>query len=131
MFSKRFVPNASSHIVAHMPKPIVILGCTASGKSDLAEAIAAHLGVGFGADGTPRGGLMAVDSMQVYRRMDIGTAKPSAEARGRFPYLMLDLAEPWESFSAAKFVETARPILERSKVMNSGSEHPESPIILV
>ena len=85
-----------------MPKPIVILGCTAAGKSDLAEGIAQRLGAE----------VLAVDSMQVYRGMDIGTAKPSAETRARISYLMLDLCDPWEVFSAAKFVETARPIVE-------------------
>jgi len=95
-----------------MPKPIVILGCTASGKSDLAEAIAQRLGEkkrgGIGAPAT----VMAVDSMQVYRGMDIGTAKPAAEIRARIPYLMLDRADPWDAYSAARFVAEARPLVE-------------------
>jgi tRNA dimethylallyltransferase len=84
--------------------PIVIVGCTASGKSDLAEALAEK----FGAT------LMAVDSMQVYRGMDIGTAKPSIETRHRIPHLMIDVADPWESYSAARFAAEARPHLEKS-----------------
>lgn len=87
-----------------MSKPIVILGCTAAGKSDLAEGIAARIGAG--------GELMAVDSMQVYRGMDIGTAKPSLEVRSKIPYMMIDVCDPWEVFSAAKFVEMARPMVE-------------------
>jgi len=82
-------------------KPIVIVGCTASGKSDLGEAIAERLG----------GRIMAVDSMQVYRGMDIGTAKPDAATRRRIEHLMIDVAEPWETYSAARFVETARTYL--------------------
>ncbi len=88
-----------------MRKPVVILGCTAAGKSDLAEGIAARLG-----GDVP---VMAVDSMQVYRGMDIGTAKPTGEVRGRVPYLMLDVCEPWEAFSAARFADMARPMVEQ------------------
>jgi tRNA dimethylallyltransferase len=90
---------------AAMTKPIVILGCTAAGKSDLAEAIAQRLGAP----------LLAVDSMQVYRGMDIGTAKPPAEVRVRLEYRMIDVADPWEVYSAARFVVEARPILEQRK----------------
>jgi tRNA dimethylallyltransferase len=86
-----------------MTRPIVILGCTAAGKSELAEGIAQRLGAR----------VMAVDSMQVYRGMDIGTAKPDAAARAKVTYSMLDVCDPWEVFSAAKFVEMARPMLER------------------
>ena len=86
-----------------MHTPIVIVGCTASGKSDLAEALARQLGAT----------LMAVDSMQVYRGMDIGTAKPSPETRRAIRHEMIDVADPWERFSAARFVEQARPILDR------------------
>jgi tRNA dimethylallyltransferase len=87
--------------VERMVKPIVILGCTAAGKSDLAEGIAERAGAE----------LLAVDSMQVYRGMDIGTAKPGAEARGRLRYWMVNVADPWEVYSAARFVEEASPIL--------------------
>ena len=86
-----------------MSRPIVILGCTAAGKSDLAEAMAGRLGCP----------LMAVDSMQVYRGMDIGTAKPTAEIRSRLDYRMIDVADPWETYSAARFVAEARPVLEQ------------------
>lgn len=82
--------------------PLVIVGCTASGKSDLAEALAEHLGAT----------IMAVDSMQVYRGLDIGTAKPDTATRARIPHAMIDVAEPWESYSAARFAAAARPILD-------------------
>jgi tRNA dimethylallyltransferase len=86
-----------------MNTPIVIVGCTASGKSDLAEALARQLNAT----------VMAVDSMQVYRGMDIGTAKPSVEIRREIPHEMIDVADPWERFSAARFAAQARPILDR------------------
>jgi len=86
-------------------KPIVIVGCTASGKSDLGESLAEKL----------RGTIMVVDSMQVYRGMDIGTAKPDAATRARIPHLMIDVADPWESYSAARFVSEAQPHLNAEK----------------
>lgn len=83
------------------PQPIVIVGCTASGKSDLAETLAQRLSVP----------IMAVDSMQVYRGMDIGTAKPDRTTRDRIPHLMIDVTDPWETYSAARFAEDAAPQL--------------------
>jgi tRNA dimethylallyltransferase len=98
-----------------MRPPIVILGCTASGKSDLAEGLAQRLGEKkHGGAGTPLT-VMAVDSMQVYRGMDIGTAKPTPEVRARIPYLMLDVADPWDVYSAARFVADARPQVEAAQ----------------
>ena len=94
-----------------MDRLLVILGCTASGKSELAEAIALRQRERFGQNPT----IMAVDSMQVYRGMDIGTAKPSAQARQRTNYLMIDVADPWESFSAARFAGTAGPLIEQHR----------------
>ncbi len=96
-----------------MSKPIVIVGCTASGKSDLAEALAERLG----------GRIMAVDSMQVYRGMDIGTAKPDQETRGRIPHVMVDVCEPWEAYSAARFAAEAQGYLsgEGSVVLVAGT----------
>jgi tRNA dimethylallyltransferase len=85
-----------------MVKPLVILGCTATGKSDLAEALAARTGAT----------LLAVDALQVYRGMDIGTAKPGAASRAACRYEMLDLVAPWEAYSAARFAGAARPIVE-------------------
>jgi tRNA dimethylallyltransferase len=101
-----------------MKKPIVILGCTASGKSDLGERIAQRLGEKrHGGQGAPAT-VMAADSMQVYRGMDIGTAKPTPEVRTRIPYLMVDVADPWEVYSAAKFVAAARPMVEATQREN-------------
>ncbi len=81
---------------------IAIVGCTASGKGKLGRALARALG----------GEIVSVDSMKVYRGMDIGTAKPSAEARAEVPHHLIDVVDPWESFSAADFVEQADRAVE-------------------
>lgn len=75
------------------------------------------------ADGTPAT-IMAVDSMQVYRGMDIGTAKPSADVRAVIPHTMIDIADSWESFSAARFSQLAEPIMESHRTR-------QRPLILV
>lgn len=76
---------------------IVILGCTASGKGTLGRALAARLG----------GEIVSLDSMKIYRGMDIGTAKPTPEERGAVPHHLIDVADPWENFSVARFVDLA------------------------
>jgi len=79
------------------PKILVISGPTASGKTRLAVELAL----------LRQGEVVSADSMQIYRRMDIGTAKPTpAEMRG-VPHHMLDVAEPEENFSVARYVELA------------------------
>lgn len=81
-----------------MTTPLVILGPTASGKSDVAMAYAAAM---------PPVEIVAVDAMQVYRRMDIGTAKPSAADRAAVPHHGVDLAEPDEEFAVTEFTSAA------------------------
>ena len=79
------------------PKILVISGPTASGKTALAVELALR----------HSGEVVSADSMQIYRRMDIGTAKPTrAEMRG-VPHHMLDVADPEEDFSVARYVELA------------------------
>ena len=79
------------------PKILVISGPTASGKTALAVELALQ----------HSGEVVSADSMQIYRRMDIGTAKPTrAEMRG-VPHHMLDVADPEEDFSVARYVELA------------------------
>ncbi len=75
----------------------VILGVTASGKSSAAMAVAERSG----------GEILSVDSMQVYRRMDIGTAKPTPAERAEVPHHLLDVVEPSEEFSVARYLELA------------------------
>jgi tRNA dimethylallyltransferase len=82
------------------PKPspiLVVLGPTASGKSALALEVAKRVG----------GEILTVDSMQVYRGMDVGTAKPTAAERAAVPHHLLDLVTPVEEFTVARFVELA------------------------
>ncbi len=76
---------------------IYIVGPTACGKSAVALALAETLG----------GEIISVDSMQVYRGLDIGTAKASAEERARVPHHLIDVVELDEPFDAAKFVRLA------------------------
>jgi tRNA dimethylallyltransferase len=82
---------------------ITITGCTACGKGRLAHALALHLG----------GEIISIDSMKVYRGMDVGTAKPPAAARAEVPYHLIDVADPWEPFSAARFAELADQAVEQ------------------
>jgi tRNA dimethylallyltransferase len=77
---------------------ILLMGPTASGKSALALAIAERYG----------GEIVSVDSAQVYRGMDIGSAKPDAAARARVAHHLIDAIDPTESYSAARFAEDAR-----------------------
>ncbi|NLD67605.1 MAG: tRNA (adenosine(37)-N6)-dimethylallyltransferase MiaA [Limnobacter sp.] len=81
------------------PQPLVmLLGPTASGKSAVAMALAERLPIE----------IVSVDSALVYRGMDIGTAKPSADERRRVPHHLIDLIEPTDAYSAARFVSDAR-----------------------
>jgi tRNA dimethylallyltransferase len=82
------------------PAPhLALVGPTASGKSALALELARQL------DDIE---LVSVDSMQVYRRMDIGTAKPTRAERAEVPHHLLDLVDPSETFSVARFQRAAR-----------------------
>lgn len=82
---------------ATRPRVAALVGPTASGKTSLAVAIARRLPVEA----------IACDSRTVYRGLDIGTAKPTVEERAALPHHLLDVAEPWEDFSAARFAELA------------------------
>ena len=81
---------------------ICIAGPTASGKTALAVALAKEL----------NGEVVSCDSMQIYRRMDIGTAKPTREEMEGIPHHMLDVAEPEETFSVSRYCEMATPIVD-------------------
>jgi tRNA dimethylallyltransferase len=77
--------------------PILIAGPTAVGKSQIALQLAGRLG----------GEIISADSMQVYRGLDIGTAKPSPAERARVPHHLIDLCDLTESFDAAQFARLA------------------------
>ena len=84
-------------------KVLVICGPTATGKTRLGIALALRLG----------GEIVSADSMQVYRRMDIGTAKATAEERAAVPHHMLDVCEPWEDYSVSRYVQEASAVCDR------------------
>ena len=81
---------------------ICIAGPTASGKTALAVELAKRF----------NGEVVSCDSMQVYRRMDIGTAKPFPEERQGIPHHMIDVADPDEDFSVSRYCEMAGPIVD-------------------
>ena len=82
-------------------KLLALIGPTASGKSAVAMELAGQLG----------GEILSVDSMQVYRGMDIGTAKPTAAERATVRHHLLDVADPTEQFTVARFVEMADEVI--------------------
>ena len=81
---------------------ICIAGPTASGKTALAVELAKELG----------GEVVSCDSMQVYKYMDIGTAKPTREEMQGIPHHMIDVAEPEEDFSVSRYCQMATPVVE-------------------
>ncbi len=85
-----------------MDNIICIAGPTASGKTALAIALAKEV----------NGEVISCDSMQIYRGMDIGTAKPTKEEMQGIVHHMLDVADPSEDFSVSRYCEMATPILE-------------------
>jgi tRNA dimethylallyltransferase len=81
----------------HHPRSLLLAGPTAVGKSEIAVLLAEQLG----------GEIISVDSMQVYRGMDIGTAKPSSAERARVPHHLIDVADLTKPFDVARFIELA------------------------
>ena len=97
-----------------MPQIITIAGPTASGKTALSILLAKEMD----------GEIVSCDSMQVYKDMDIGTAKPTLEEQEGIPHHMLSVAEPWEDFSVSRYCAMADPIVE--DILRRG----KSPIIV-
>ena len=91
-------------------RAVAIVGATASGKSHLALTLAAEF----------HGEIVSCDALQIYRGMDIGTAKPTAEERAAVPHHMLDLRDPGQDFSAGEYQrlgrEAMRGILRRGRL---------------
>lgn len=85
------------------PQRVAIVGPTASGKSAVAMAVAERLGDVE---------LVSVDSMQVYRRMDVGTAKPTADERARVRHHLVDLVDPDVEFTVAEFQRAYHAVLD-------------------
>ena len=91
-----------------MNKPIIaIAGPTASGKSASAMALAKKIG----------GQIVSADSVQVYKRLDIGSAKPTAEEQKEVPHWLVDILDPWETYSAARFCDAALDAIEKIRAM--------------
>ena len=90
--------------------PLAIVGPSASGKTEAAVSVAERLGAE----------IVSVDSTTVYRGMDVGTAKPSSELRARIAHHLLDVAEPSEAFTVARYQELVREAVEG--IRSRGSE---------
>ena len=90
-------------MTAERPSIVVIAGPTATGKTRLAVDLALQLG----------GEIVNADSMQVFRGMDVGTAKPTEEEKQGIPHHMIDVADPDETFNAAVYRREAVPVIER------------------
>jgi tRNA dimethylallyltransferase len=104
-------PSASRLSPPAAPPAILLMGPTASGKTAVAAAIAQALPCE----------IISVDSAQVYRHMDVGTAKPEAELLARAPHHLIDIIDPHESYSAARFRDDALALMreiseERGKI---------------
>ena len=96
--------EADVMLAAMADRPLAIIGPTASGKSALALSVARALGVGVVE-------IVSVDSMQIYRSMDIGTAKPTAAECSEIPHHLIDLVEPGEEFTVAEFQSRATEVI--------------------
>ncbi len=94
--------RASAMPADQRPIAIALMGPTASGKTALALDWAERFG----------GEIVSVDSALVYRRLDIGSAKPTAQERARVAHHLIDLREPWQPYSAAEFAGDARRAVE-------------------
>lgn len=92
------------------PKVIVIVGPTASGKTDLSIRLAKEL----------NGEIISADSMQIYKKMTIGTAKPTQEEMQGIIHHMIDIIEPNESFNVAKYKEMAEEKIE--EILSKGKQ---------
>lgn len=93
--------NAAPDKATHPVPVVVVTGPTASGKTELAIRLAERFG----------GEIINADSMQVYRYMDIGTAKPTLEERARVPHHLFDVVTPDADYSAGRYAETARRVV--------------------
>jgi tRNA dimethylallyltransferase len=87
------------------PRPVLLAGPTAVGKSEIALRLAEQLG----------GEIISTDSMQVYRGLDIGTAKPSPADRARVPHHLIDICDLTKSFDAAQFARLAHRVVAEIK----------------
>jgi len=110
------LPSVNLPVTTKTLPLLAISGPTASGKSALALEICDVLA---GSGGVwKRAEIISVDSAQVYRGMDIGTAKPDAAARARVPHHLLDILDPAQAYSAARFAEDANKLIGEIRARN-------------
>jgi tRNA dimethylallyltransferase len=98
LFLRRYEENVQEE----MNKVIILLGPTGVGKTDVSILLAKKLETE----------IISADSMQIYRHMDVGTAKPSKEERSLVTHHMIDIVDPWEAFSTGKYISMVVPIIE-------------------
>lgn len=96
------------------PKVIVIVGPTASGKTAISIELAKKI----------NGEIVSADSMQIYKKMDIGTAKPTEEEKENIKHYMIDIIEPNEAFNVAKYKEMAQKAID--EIISKG----KTPIVI-
>jgi tRNA dimethylallyltransferase len=85
-----------------MGKVIILLGPTGVGKTAVSILLAKHLNTE----------IISSDSMQIYKHMDIGTAKPSKEEQHTVKHHMIDIVEPWEFYSTGEYIKAVQPIMD-------------------
>src|SRR5438067_2489076 len=90
-------PTGSNNAIVAIPSKLILTGPTACGKTARALELAERIG----------GEIVAMDSMTLYRGMDIGTAKPSAAERARVRHHLIDVLEPWESATVNWWLQRA------------------------
>src|SRR5690348_11043148 len=93
--------GSGANVHPSRPPVIAVVGATGSGKTALAIALAERF----------RGEIINTDSLQVYRYLDIGTAKPTVEEQARARHHLIDVVNPDESFSAGAYVTHAQGVL--------------------
>lgn len=98
----------SKHNIAVLPPAILLMGPTASGKSNIAMEIAQHFPVE----------IISVDSAQIYRNMNIGSAKPDKQTQAAVPHHLIDIINPSEHYSAAQFRKDA--LIKMDEIMARG-----------
>ena len=111
MNNEEFTMNSANKAFAgRKPCLVAVVGPTGSGKTALSIELAKRLG----------GEIISCDSMQIYRGMDIGTAKPTIDERQGIPHHMIDILEPHENFSVSDFCDRAKAcifdVIERKKL---------------
>ncbi|MCP4248702.1 MAG: tRNA (adenosine(37)-N6)-dimethylallyltransferase MiaA [bacterium] len=90
------------------PHLTFLIGCTGCGKGATGRLLAEKIGAE----------IISLDSMKVYRHMDVGTAKPSAAHRQAVPHHLIDVADPWEEYSVARFVQSAEEAIAQIATRN-------------